>query len=409
MPARGERAVARAPERRQRERQHRLERRERVRPRGRERRRTTDSAERAEQLPAHVGGRRAREEEQVADADVVAARRAHDREAERVDPDRQRRRGTAPSATTDARRRRTRAGRAASGTIVTANTPSVTHDATTIDRPVTAFRGYRPRGPTAERSPRATGARARRRGGRTRTRRPPGAAPPRPSACRSSIVAEQTRRSRRAPRRHRAARRRSPVSPSATASCEPPLARRPPGTPHAAASRNTIPKPSASSPRHRSRQHIANTSAQRVERGQVGVGDTAEELHAARAARRSRRRRSRPAPAIASCTSPSEPARPRRSRRRSPCGARAATRRARAGDRDRGRNGARVAARASASSRTEPLAVDTGRDHDARQRPARGARRGLRAGYEPAATTAAAPRITRRAEPRGCRACARSR
>ena len=61
--------------------------------------------------------------------------------------------------------------------------------------------------------------------------------------------------------RRRAARRRTRSAPSTTASCAPPLRPATAGTPHAAASRKTMPNPSASSPPHRSRQHIANTSA----------------------------------------------------------------------------------------------------------------------------------------------------
>ena len=127
----------------------------------------------------------------------------------------------------------------------------------------------------------------------------------RPRPC--AAAARRRRRAARslpALRRRRAGSTTKPVSPSTTASCEPPLRPATAGTPHAAASRNTIPKPSASSPAQRSRQHIANTSARRVERGQVGVGDPPEEAHVRRAARAARAgARSRPAPAIASCTS----------------------------------------------------------------------------------------------------------
>ena len=52
------------------------------------------------------------------------------------------------------------------------------------------------------------------------------------------------------------------VSPETTASSDPPLAPSTCGTPAAAASRNTIPNPSCSSPNHRLRHAMANTSAQ---------------------------------------------------------------------------------------------------------------------------------------------------
>ena len=58
-----------------------------------------------------------------------------------------------------------------------------------------------------------------------------------------------------------ARRTTNPVSPSTTASCEPPLRPATDGTPHAAASTNTMPNPSASRPPQRSRHSIENTSA----------------------------------------------------------------------------------------------------------------------------------------------------
>ena len=68
-----------------------------------------------------------------------------------------------------------------------------------------------------------------------------------------------------------------PVTPSMTASSDPPLCPATCGTPHAAASRKTMPKPSCSSPPHRSRHSIAKTSAAAVDRRQVVVGDAAQE------------------------------------------------------------------------------------------------------------------------------------
>ena len=99
----------------------------------------------------------------------------------------------------------------------------------------------------------------------------------------------------------------NPVSPSTTASCDPPLRPATAGTPAAAASRNTIPNPSASSPPHRSRHGIANTSAHAYSCG----NDRRRARGRGTASGRRRRvprpalepRPSRPAPAIASCTS----------------------------------------------------------------------------------------------------------
>ena len=93
-------------------------------------------------------------------------------------------------------------------------------------------------------------------------------------------------------RRRRRPRRRRPTAP---ATC---------GTPHAAASTNTMPKPSCSRPPQRLRHSIVNTSAQPYSARQVVVATRAEEAHrrvelggerGAAGARRGRRRRS-PAP-----------------------------------------------------------------------------------------------------------------
>ena len=111
-----------------------------------------------------------------------------------------------------------------------------------------------------------------------------------------------------------------------------------------------MPNPSASSPRHRSRQHIANTSAHAYSAGQVGVGDAAEEARRGPPAAPLE-----PAPVAARARDRElhavvEPARPRRSPRRSPCAARAARRRARAAGRDRGRSGGGSRRASSAST-----------------------------------------------------------
>ncbi len=155
-------AVPRAPERRATQREHRHERRRtgsptRSRTRGR---RTT--AGRAEQMAAYrpsapSGVRKTHE----ADRDVVAARGAHERQPEGVDPDRQRREEQHDA--DDGRRRlRARARRAASGIATTANTASVDHDATTIAFPVTPGNlpgsgGQRGSVPAVEKSPRVNG------------------------------------------------------------------------------------------------------------------------------------------------------------------------------------------------------------------------------------------------------------
>ena len=68
-----------------------------------------------------------------------------------------------------------------------------------------------------------------------------------------------------------------PVSPSSTASPAPPEAPATWGTPAAAASRKTMPKPSCSRPSHRLRHSMAKTSAAPTKRGEVGVGDRAQQ------------------------------------------------------------------------------------------------------------------------------------
>ena len=68
-----------------------------------------------------------------------------------------------------------------------------------------------------------------------------------------------------------------PVTPSTTASAAPPDAPATWGTPHAAASTNTMPNPSCSRPPQRLRHSIVNRSAQPYRRGQVVVRDPPEE------------------------------------------------------------------------------------------------------------------------------------
>ena len=112
----------------------------------------------ARSWPAHLVRRRAREEEQVRHRHVVAAGRPNHRQAERVEPDRQR--DEKETERGDRREPVERVRPAASGTIVTTKMPNVTYDARTMAPAAHEIRGYRQRGPTAERSPRATTARS---------------------------------------------------------------------------------------------------------------------------------------------------------------------------------------------------------------------------------------------------------
>ena len=135
-----------------------------------------------------------------------------------------------------------------------------------------------------------------------------------------------------------------------------------------------MPKPSASSPPHRSRHIIANTSPARYDVGQVLVGDPAEEPHPVVEPERgpralepragpARRRRSRAARRPRA-------ARPRRAGRRSPCAARAGSHRAtmRPVGIEAERDARRRAARVAIARRREPVDVDARRDHERRQR-----------------------------------------
>ena len=91
-----------------------------------------------------------------------------------------------------------------------------------------------------------------------------------------------------------------PVSPSATASAAPPESPATCGTPHEAASTNTIPKPSCSSPPHRLRHSMANTSAQPYNGGRSALGMRPRKVTGASSSSERRRNRSssRPPPAI---------------------------------------------------------------------------------------------------------------
>ena len=130
-------------------------------------------------------------------------------------------------------------------------------------------------------------------GSRRLAHRPP-AAPGRRAAPRTP---------RPPPRGSSGRRTTSPVTPSSTASAAPPESPATCGTPHAAASTNTMPNPSCSRPpQRRAARHGEHVGAA-VQRRQVGVGHPAEERAPARRsspASRRRRRSSRPPPAMAS-------------------------------------------------------------------------------------------------------------
>ena len=259
-------------------------------------------------------GRRALEEEEIGDGDVVTAGAARHRDRERVDErDRWRRRRGA----TRPRSRRPRSRRRSSiaaGIAVTANSdvgdPSRDQDGSpgpASDVGIGASTGRvtsAVRGPRGRRRPSAPGAR---RGGRTRTPRPRGRAPRCPIRARSSAsstsraiaTAHLTRRSGRR-RRNRWCRRRPPRASRRSGPPPPgPRARRPRGTrcrtPPLRA--RAIGRGTASRTRPRSRAAAPEPV----------VGHAAEEARPAPsprfAARASSRRRSRPPPAIASCTS----------------------------------------------------------------------------------------------------------
>ena len=338
------------------------------------------------------------------------------REPERVDPDRQRRRGTARALTTVGgvveRVRRP----SASGTIVDREQRRAsTHDATTIAWPVTApsYRGLAQRGsgPAAEKSPRATGSEPRdepRRSEYSPTARSRAAAPIR---ARSS-----DRRTSSARARSRTASTSRGVDDEAGLAVDDRLVRRRrcgrrPPAPRTRRPRGTR----CRSPRPRARPSGRGSTSRTRRRSRRARGRSASGTRprkrtfgtAARAAFEPARGRG-PRPRSRAARRGSL-ARPRRSRRRSPCAARAATRRARAGGRGRGRSagGSRRASSASSGRKRSPSTPGGIDDARAARRPATRAR--LRApGTPPAATTAAAPRSTRRAERAASRAAARA-
>ena len=154
------------------------------------------------------------------------------------------------------------------------------------------------------------------------------------------------------------------------------------------------------------REHVGA----RVERGQVGVGDPAEELHAALRARFSSR------PAVAPGARDRELRTVRARRRAADIASITTSKPLRGTSRETpstsGRSGSRpkrrrVAARVVGVDRMEAVAVDTGRDHHAGQGAARGVGRGarrIRAGRDDRGR--APQHAARRAA--GSRACARS-
>ena len=100
---------------------------------------------------------------------------------------------------------------------------------------------------------------------------------PSPPAATSSSSRRRTRRRR--PGRPPGRRSTRPVSPSTTASAAPPESPATCGTPHAAASTNTMPNPSCSRPPQRFRHSIVKMSAQPYRQRQVVVRDPPEEPH----------------------------------------------------------------------------------------------------------------------------------
>ena len=141
---------------------------------------------------------------------------------------------------------------------------------------------------------------------RRRTPRRLGLGPAGPIRARAPRIVEQAAQG--VGHRGRVVGRRttSPVSPSTTASAAPPLSPATWGTPAAAASRNTIPKPSCSRPRPPvAAQHREDVAAP-VEAGRSSCGDAAEEPHRSAGARGSAARDgrwSRPPPPMATVRS----------------------------------------------------------------------------------------------------------
>ena len=200
---------------------------------------------------------------------------------------------------------------AATGNAVSANTTLAAHDARMIARPAHGGQVRSVRSDSRERRGRRRPAgratrRARRRSSSTAharalppsRRRSPGLRTSRSRVWATSITSPGSMT--------------NPVFPSTTASCDPPLRPATDGSPQAAASRNTMPKPSASRPAQRSRHTIANTSPDRYTAGRSSSltrpRNRTRAASPSRAARASRRRRSRPSPAMASCTSSSSSA-----------------------------------------------------------------------------------------------------
>ena len=116
-----------------------------------------------------------------------------------------------------------------------------------------------------------------RRGGRSRTRRSPVHARRRPSGDAASRRRASVQSAGDGERVVSALA--LPVTPSTTASSEPPLRPATWGTPHAAASRKTMPKPSLLEPRPAIAAQHRKDVAGGVDRRQVVVGDSTEEAH----------------------------------------------------------------------------------------------------------------------------------
>ena len=282
-----------APQADEAERQHRHEHGERVEPGRRDR--DDDAAPRTRRATASAPSpaRTRAGRQRLATAMSSPRARPHDRESERVDPDRQR-----AQEQRNADAERDGIERVDEDVEDTDDATSTTHAHDICDDPF-ALHGL-PRSSMLPFQPRRSSASTPRRDSispsTTRSYRglvatACAAGGPRHPSCDATAHHRANDRSRVAAASTSRWAQRCPVLPSATASCDPPLWPATAGTPHAAASRNTMPNPSASSPPHRSRQHIVNTSA-RVQRRELGVWARDRGTGHHRRARRSSRLRS---------------------------------------------------------------------------------------------------------------------
>ncbi len=284
----------------------------------------------------------------------------------------------------------------ASGTIVTTNSANVTHgrddDPPTLHDVEATGRAS----PTAESSPRATGSSRCHETVVRRTRRAHARRAAAPMRSSQLVVADESARSLPALRRRRGdsprsrSRRRRRLRASRRSGRPPPARRTRP--PRGTRSRSPRPRARSNDRDSTSRTRRPTRRARAGRRRRPARGTARCRPRASRAgAGRGRRPRSRAGrrsePEIASMTTSN------------PCGEPAATPRARAAGRDRARSagGSRRACRPSIGTKRSP-STPGGMRTPASGRPT--ALSASRAGYVPAATTAAAPRSTRRASPR---------